>query len=187
MVGNSGSGKSTLLSLLEGDHSDYSGSIYLDDKELRNLKKDCLRELTGIVSQDTFLFNDTIQNNVTLYREGYTAAEIEKALEQAGLKALIDSLPEGISTVISENGKNFSGGEKQRISLARVLLRKKRILLLDEFTAHLDEQTAKEVEGRLLAERDCLVITVTHRLQPEILRQYDQVLVLSQDGLMQMS
>ena len=187
VVGNSGSGKSTLLSLLEGDHSDYCGSIYLDDKELRNLKKGCLRELTGVVSQDTFLFNDTIQNNITLYREGYTAAEIEKALEQAGLKALIDSLPEGIATVISENGKNFSVGEKQRISLARVLLRKKCILLLDEFTAHLDEKTAKEIEARLLAEQDSLVITVTHRLQPEILGQYNQVLVLSQDGLSQMS
>ena len=183
VTGDSGSGKSTLLSLLEGDYSDYIGSIRLDGRELRNLKKDCLRELTGMVSQDTFLFNDTIQNNITLYQEGYTAAEIEKALEQAGLKALIDSLPEGTGTRISENGKNFSGGEKQRISLARVLLQKKKILLLDEFTAHLDEQTAGEIEGRLLAEKDCMVLTVTHHLQPKILGQYDQVLVLSQDGL----
>lgn len=182
VAGNSGSGKSTLLSLLEGDYSDYSGSIRLDGRELRSLKKDCLRKLTGMVSQDTFLFNDTILNNITLYREGYTAAEIEKVLEQAGLKTLIDSLPEGTGTRISENGKNFSGGEKQRIGLARVLLQKKRILLLDEFTAHLDKQTAREIEGRLLAESDCMVITVTHHLQPEILGQYDQALVLSEEG-----
>jgi len=180
VVGSSGSGKSTLLSLLQGCYSDYSGSIRLDGKELKELKRDCLRALTGVVSQDTFLFNDTIQNNITLYREGYSTAEVENALEKAGLKALIDSLPEGIATVVSENGKNFSGGEKQRMSLARVLLQKKRILLLDEFTAHLDEQTAREIEERLLAETDCLMITVTHRLQPELLVQYDQVLELSQ-------
>ena len=181
VVGESGSGKSTLLSLLEGDYPDYGGRIQLDGRELRNLKKDCLRKLMGMVSQDTFLFNDTIRNNITLYQEGYTASEIEKALEQAGLKKLIDSLPEGIGTEVRENGKNFSGGEKQRISLARVLLEKKQILFLDEFTAHLDEQTAGEIERRLLAERDCMVIAVTHRLQPEILGQYDQVLYLSHD------
>ncbi len=134
--------------------------------------------MIGMVSQDTFLFNDTIQNNITLYREGYTAAEIEKALEQAGLRKLIASLPEGIRTVVSENGKNFSGGERQRFALARVLLQEKRILLLDEFTAHLDERTVREIEGRLLAEEECMVITVTHRLQPEVLGQYDQVLKL---------
>ena len=183
MVGSSGSGKSTLLSLLDGDYLDYGGSIRLDGRELRNLKKDCLSELTGIVSQDTFLFNDTIRNNVALYREGCTAAEVEQALEQAGLKGLMDSLPEGIETEISENGKNFSGGEKQRISLARVLLGKKKILLLDEFTAHLDRQTAREIEGRLLEEEGCLVIAVTHHLQPEIREQYDQVLALSPNGI----
>lgn len=178
VVGKSGSGKSTLLSLLEGDFLDYSGSIRLDDRELRNLKKDCLRKLMGMVSQDTFLFQDTIWNNITLYREGYSAAEVERALEQAGLKALVDSLPEGTATMVSENGKNFSGGERQRFSLARVLLQGKKILLLDEFTAHLDGQTAREIEGRLLAGKDCTVITVTHRLEPELLGQYDQVLAL---------
>lgn len=178
LVGSSGSGKSTLLSLLEGDYPDYGGSIRLDGRELRNVKKECLRGLIGMVSQDTFLFNDTIYNNVTLYREGYTAAEVERALEQAGLSDLIDSLPEGMDTVVSENGKNFSGGEKQRISLARVLLGKKKILLLDEFTAHLDPQTAREIESRLLEKKDCLVIAVTHHLLPEIRERYDQVLAM---------
>lgn len=182
LVGSSGSGKSTLLSLLAGDYMNYSGSILLDGVELRDLKKDCLRELTGMVSQDTFLFNDTIYNNVTLYRQGCTAAEVEKAMEQAGLKGLIDSLSEGIHTEISENGKNFSGGEKQRISLARVLLGKKKILLLDEFTAHLDQQTAREIESRLLEMKDCLVIAATHRLLSGARAQYDQVLTLWQDG-----
>lgn len=90
------------------------------------------------------------------------------------------SLPEGLHTKVDENGKNLSGGEKQRVSLARAILRKNRILLLDEFTANLDEQTAGEIEQRLLAREDCLIIAVTHRLKPETLRQYDKILVLSQ-------
>ena len=90
-----------------------------------------------MVSQDTFLFNDTVRNNITLYQE-FAQKEIDRAVEEAGLKDFIDSLPEGILTMVEENGKNFSGGEKQRISLARAILRKSSVLLLDEFTANLD-------------------------------------------------
>lgn len=89
---------------------------------------------------------------------------VEAAVEQAGLKELADSLQEGLSTLIGENGKNFSGGEKQRLGLARALLRKSRVLLLDEFTANLDKETAKKLESRILALEGCLTITVTHRL-----------------------
>ncbi len=180
VIGSSGSGKSTMLSLLLGYYSDYDGRICFDGTELRQLKRSCIGELIGIVSQDTFLFHDTIQNNITLFNEKYTMEEIISAVEQAGLKGLADSLPDGLSTIISENGRNFSGGEKQRISLARVLLRQNKILLFDEFTANLDQETAKEIEERLLLMKDRLIITVTHRLNPEILRQYDQILVLAQ-------
>lgn len=176
ITGKSGCGKSTLLSLLLGYYPDYSGSIRIDDTELREIRKDFLGALIGSVSQDTFLFQDTIQNNISLYDDTYTTHEIEEALKQAGLKTLVDSLPEGLSTVIDENGKNFSGGEKQRLSLARALLRKSKILLLDEFTANLDKKTAQEIEERLLTRKDCLIITVTHHLEPETMRQYDGVL-----------
>lgn len=131
-----------------------------------------------MVSQDTFLFNDTVRNNITLYQE-FAQKEIDRAVEEAGLKDFIDSLPEGILTMVEENGKNFSGGEKQRISLARAILRKSSVLLLDEFTASLDQLTAKEIEQRLLLRKDCLLIAVTHRLDPELLRQYDKILVMS--------
>ncbi len=173
VVGSSGSGKSTLLSLLSGYYPDYNGSILIDGVELRQLKRESLSSLIGTVSQDTFLFQDTIRNNISLYHESYETSEIEAALEQAGLKPLIDSLPEGLSTVISENGKNFSGGERQRLSLARALLRKSRILLLDEFTANLDKETAARIEDELLQRTDCLTITVTHHLRPDSLHRYD--------------
>ncbi len=178
VMGSSGSGKSTLLSLLAGDYSGYGGRILVDGRELRNLSEGCRSTLIGTVSQNVFLFNDTLRDNITLYGE-YSETEILRAVEEAGLKEFAASLPEGLSTVVEENGKNFSGGERQRISLARAILRKSRVLLLDEFTANLDEKTAEEIENRLLSRKDCLMITVTHRLRPEILRQYDEILLIA--------
>ena len=182
VIGKSGCGKSTLLSLLLGYYPNYSGSIRYDGVELRELTREYLGNTVAYVSQDTFLFQDTIQNNITLYHEEYTPQEIEAALEQAGLKELVDSLPEGLSTMVEENGKNFSGGEKQRLSLARALLRKSRVLLLDEFTANLDKETAEKIEAQVIGLKDCLIITVTHRLTPDMLSRYDGILDLTQAG-----
>ena len=182
VIGKSGCGKSTLLSLLLGHYPNYSGSIRYDGVELRELTREYLGNTVAYVSQDTFLFQDTIQNNITLYHEEYTPQEIEAALEQAGLKELVDSLPEGLSTMVEENGKNFSGGEKQRFSLARALLRKSRVLLLDEFTANLDKETAEKIEEQVMGLKDCLIITVTHRLTPDMLSRYDGILDLTQAG-----
>lgn len=182
VIGKSGCGKSTLLSLLLGHYPNYSGSIRYDGVELRELTREYLGNTVAYVSQDTFLFQDTIQNNITLYHEEYTPQEIEAALEQAGLKELVDSLPEGLSAMVEENGKNFSGGEKQRLSLARALLKKSRVLLLDEFTANLDKETAEKIEAQVMGLKDCLIITVTHRLTPDMLSRYDGILDLTQAG-----
>ena len=182
VIGKSGCGKSTLLSLLLGYYPNYSGSIRYDGVELRELTREYLGNTVAYVSQDTFLFQDTIQNNITLYHEEYTPQEIEAALEQAGLKELVDSLPEGLSAMVEENGKNFSGGEKQRLSLARALLKKSRVLLLDEFTANLDKETAEKIEKQVMGLKDCLIITVTHRLTPDMLSRYDGILDLTQAG-----
>ena len=182
VIGKSGCGKSTLLSLLLGHYPNYSGSIRYDGVELRELTREYLGNTVAYVSQDTFLFQDTIQNNITLYHEEYTPQEIEAVLEQAGLKGLVDSLPEGLSAMVEENGKNFSGGEKQRFSLARALLRKSRVLLLDEFTANLDKETAEKIEAQVMGLKDCLIITVTHRLTPDMLSRYDGILDLTQAG-----
>lgn len=180
VIGKSGCGKSTLLSLLLGHYPNYSGSIRYDGVELRDLTREYLGNTVAYVSQDTFLFQDTIQNNITLYHEEYTPQEIEAVLEQAGLKGLVDSLPEGLSAMVEENGKNFSGGEKQRFSLARALLRKSRVLLLDEFTANLDKETAEKIEEQVMGLKDCLIITVTHRLTPDMHSRYDGILDLTQ-------
>ena len=178
VIGKSGCGKSTLLSLLLGYYPNYSGSIRYDGVELRELTREYLGNTVAYVSQDTFLFQDTIQNNITLYHEEYTPQEIEAALEQAGLKELVDSLPEGLSAMV----ENFSGGEKQRLSLARALLKKSRVLLLDEFTANLDKETAEKIEKQVMKLKDCLIITVTHHLTPDMLSRYDGILDLTQAG-----
>ena len=180
VVGRSGCGKSTLLSLLLGYYPDYSGSISYDGVELRELLRECLGNIVAYVSQDTFLFQDTILNNITLFDEKYTLPEVESAVEQAGLAELVASLPEGLFTTAGENGRNFSGGERQRLSLARALLRKNRVLLLDEFTANLDRETARKIEERIMRLDDCLTITVTHRLEPDMCPRYDGILNLEQ-------
>ncbi len=183
VTGQSGSGKSTLLSLLSGYYPDYGGSISIDGRQLRKISQESLSALVGTVSQDTFLFQDTIQNNISLYDERYGTSEIAAAIEQAGLKDLVDSLPQGLSTPVTERGKNFSGGERQRISLARALLRNSRILLLDEFTANLDRETAEKIESEVLSRTDCLTITVTHHLSPDMERRYDGHLKLEKAEL----
>lgn len=178
VTGKSGSGKSTLLSLLSGYYPDYGGSIRIDGRELRKIKRDSLHALIGMVSQDTFFFQDTLRNNVTLYDDSYRTPEIEAAMEQAGLKDFLKALPQGLATVLAENGKNLSVGERQRLGLARALLRKSKILLLDEFTANLDRATAEEIEAALSGRTDCLTITVTHHLEPDALSRYDGQVVL---------
>ena len=183
VVGKSGCGKSTLLSLLLGFYPDYGGSIFYDGVELRERKRGYPSGIAAYVSQDTFLFQDTIWNNITLYEEKYTRQEIESALEQAGLAGLAASLPEGLATMAGENGRNFSGGEKQRLSLARALLRKHKVLLLDEFTANLDRETAGEIEERIMELKDCLVITVTHRLEQGAISRFDGILDLDKPGM----
>ncbi len=181
IVGKSGSGKSTVMALLSGFHPKYGGQIRFDGTELRRIRGDSLAGQIGMVWQDTFLFTDTLRNNIGLYCEEYGEEQIREAICQAGLGPFLEALPNGLDTWVEENGKNLSGGERQRLGLARVLLRGKRILLFDEFTSSLDERTAKEIELNLLSLRECLLITVTHRLNPEILRSYDMILVL-EDG-----
>lgn len=178
IVGKSGCGKSTLLSLLLGYYPDYGGSIFYDGAELRELSRECLGSTAAYVSQDTFLFQDTIWNNITLYEEKYTRQDVESALEQAGLSEFAASLPEGLSTMAGENGRNLSGGEKQRLSLARALLRRNKVLLLDEFTANLDRETAEKIEEKIMELEECLVIAVTHRLEPGAVSRYDGILDL---------
>jgi ABC-type multidrug transport system fused ATPase/permease subunit len=175
IVGKSGSGKSTLLKLLAGYYGNYSGQILVDGNS--DIQCDC-----ALIHQNVFLFDDTIHNNITL-GGAYTEHEILAAVQAAGLANVIQNLPDGIDTQVEENGSRFSGGEKQRIAIARAILHRKSVFLVDEATSSLDKETAQIVEESLLSMDNVTCITVTHRRDPEIMRKYDEILEMENGSL----
>ena len=175
IVGTSGSGKSTLVNLLMGSSNDYQGSIRFDQHELRTIAAESLYGLVSVVQQNVFIFDDTIRNNITMFRH-FDEKLVQQATEKAGLTPLLAE--RGEDYICGENGSGLSGGERQRISIARCLLRQTPVLLIDEATAALDAATAYSVSAAILAIEGLTRIVVTHRLEEPLLRKYDEILVL---------
>lgn len=175
IVGGSGSGKSTLLNLLMAAYSNYDGAIRYDGKELRNISSESLYELVSIIQQNVFVFNNSVRDNVTMFHK-FEDSSVEQALALSGLNEFIAR--RGADELCGENGCNLSGGEKQRISIARSLLRKSSILLMDEATAALDAQTAFRVISSILNLDGLTRIVVTHALDENILKHYDKILAM---------
>lgn len=175
IVGTSGSGKSTLVNLLMGSSNDYQGSIRFDQRELRSIATESLYGLVSVVQQNVFIFDDTIRNNITMFRH-FDEMLVQQATEKAGLTPLLAE--RGEDYICGENGSGLSGGERQRISIARCLLRQTPVLLIDEATAALDAATAYSVSAAILAIEGLTRIVVTHRLEEPLLRKYDEILVL---------
>ena len=178
IVGGSGSGKSTLLHLLMAGSREYAGSILLDGTELRSIAPESLYETISAVQQNVFVFNASIKDNVSMFRS-FPQQELDEAMRRAHLMGLIAERGEGY--LCGEGGSGLSGGEKQRISIARSLLKKSSVLLADEVTASLDAQTAYQVTNDILDLHGMTRIIVTHTLEESLLRRYDGILVLK-DG-----
>ena len=179
LLGPSGGGKSTILRLLRKYINPDQGEVLIDDVNLdRIISEEYLSRLAN-VEQQVFLFEDSLRNNLTLYKD-YPDDEVTAAIEAAGLKDFVLKQPAGLEQLILDNGKNVSGGEKARIAIARGLLRKSDILLLDEAFASLDDEVAKSIEKRLLALEGVTVIQVSHVVFPETIDQYDQVFEIVQ-------
>lgn len=177
IVGQSGAGKSTLINLLPRFYEITDGKILIDDNEINNISSSSLRNMIGIVSQDTFLFNDTIKNNIAFSVKNKNNDEIIKAAKLANADTFIKKLEYGYETIIGERGVKLSGGQKQRISIARALLKNPPILILDEATSSLDtesERTVQEAIDNLLLDRT--VIVIAHRLSTVI--NADNIIVL---------
>ena len=177
LVGHSGSGKSTILNLIPRFYNVTSGEIKIDDQSINNLSINSLRKEISLVSQDTTLFDDTIKNNILYANLDATNEEIIEAAKKSFASEFIEKLPDGYDTHIGENGLRLSGGEKQRISIARAMLKKSTIILLDEATSSLDADTEEKIQNALtLLTKNKTTVVIAHRLSTIL--NSDQIYVI---------
>ena len=180
IVGKSGAGKTTLTDLLPRFYDPISGNIFIDKINLKDLNLKNLRDLYGIVTQNVILFNDTIKNNIIHGNKNASENDINKAVKSANIQDLVEKLDNGLNTYIGENGVKLSGGEKQRLSIARALIKNPDILILDEATASLDSESEKMVHSAIdNIIKNRTVIIIAHRLSTII--NADKILVMN-DG-----
>lgn len=177
IVGPSGAGKSTISRLMFRFYDVIEGAIQIDGQDLRDVNQKSLRNQIGMVPQDTVLFNETIAYNIRYGRPDATDEEVEKAAELAQIGDFIRALPDGFKTEVGERGLKLSGGEKQRVAIARTLLKAPPILILDEATSALDTQTEREIQAALdVVSKDRTTIVIAHRLSTVV--SADEIIVL---------
>jgi ABC-type transport system involved in Fe-S cluster assembly fused permease/ATPase subunit len=180
IVGPTGAGKSTISRLLFRFYDVTGGAVLIDGHDVRDVTQDSLRSAIGVVPQDTVLFNDTIRYNIAYGRPGASQEEVEAAARAAQVHDFVLRLPEGYDTRVGERGLKLSGGEKQRVAIARTILKDPRILILDEATSALDTRTEQDIQTALRAvSRDRTTLMIAHRLSTVV--DADEIIVLS-DG-----
>jgi ATP-binding cassette subfamily B protein len=172
--GVSGAGKTTLLNLLAMIHDDFEGSISVDNVDYRDISEKSFHEKVAFIYQDVFLFEDTIKNNITLYKD-ISDEQVNYAVKVSGLETLLEEKTDGINERLTENGKNLSGGQRQRISIARAIAKNAEILFIDEGTSSLNEELGREIEKTFLS-IDSTVIAISHRYYEGITENYDYVI-----------
>jgi ABC-type transport system involved in Fe-S cluster assembly fused permease/ATPase subunit len=184
VVGPSGAGKSTISRILYRFYDIRSGSVTIDGQDIRDVTQASLRRVIGIVPQDTVLFNDTVKYNIAYGRIGATEAEIKEAARHAQIDKFIKELPLGYDAMVGERGLKLSGGEKQRVAIARTILKNPPILLLDEATSALDTHTEREIQGALAeVSRNRTSLVIAHRLSTVV--DADEILVLDHGGIVE--
>ena len=165
LVGHSGSGKSTIMNLIPRFYDVQSGGIFIDDQSIYKVTIKSLREQISMVSQETTLFDDTIKNNIKYARENASDDEIYHVANLSFCEEFINNLPNKYETLIGENGVRLSGGEKQRLSIARAMLKKSSIILLDEATSSLDSETETKIQEAInILTKNKTTIVIAHRL-----------------------
>lgn len=175
IVGGSGSGKSTLLNLIMGNCPAYTGSLTIGGKEVRDVHPDSIFDVVSVVQQNVFIFDDTVRQNICMFKT-FDSGQVERAVQMAGLSRLIRD--KGEDYACGEGGAYLSGGEKQRISIARSLLRRSPVLLVDEATSALDAETAEGVICSILEIRGLTRLVVTHKLDEKVLTRFDGIVVM---------
>lgn len=183
IVGETGSGKSTLVTLLMGLVDVSSGKIFLDNKNVANIDRRVLRRQIGVVSQDGYFFKESIKKNIAFGEKDVSEEKIIEACKIAEIWDDIQKMPMGLETILSENAANISGGQKQRLALARAIINNPKILILDEATSALDNITERKIQ-KSLKEISCTRIVVAHRLETII--DADKIVVLKEGKIIGM-
>lgn len=186
IVGPSGGGKSTFLKLLRKYFHPQTGGIYVDGKPLNQITKESYFRHLSNVEQNVFMFDDTLRNNLTLLKDT-KEEKLNEAIRRAGLTSFVENLPQGLETVIEDNGRNISGGERSRIAIARALLNESEILILDEAFQSLDYETARAIERTILDLPELTVVNVSHILIPENKNAYDEMLYVDRKRIERVS
>lgn len=181
IVGESGCGKSTLIKLIMRYYNEYEGKITIDNKDLNKIYSSDLYKTISMIQQNVFMFDDSIKENIRLF-SNYSDESVIESCKRSGITGLINRLEDGIDSLVGENGNKLSGGEKQRIAIARALINETKILILDESTSALDNETAYSLEKSLLNLENLTMIVVTHKLIKNLLTNYDEIIVMK-DGM----
>lgn len=181
IVGESGCGKSTLIKLIMRYYNEYEGKITIDNKDLNKIYSSDLYKTISMIQQNVFMFDDSIKENIRLF-SNYSDESVIESCKRSGIMGLINRIEDGIDSLVGENGNKLSGGEKQRIAIARALINETKILILDESTSALDNETAYSLEKSLLNLENLTMIVVTHKLIKNLLTDYDEIIVMK-DGM----
>lgn len=177
VVGGSGCGKSTLIKLILGYYSKFSGDIQYDNTSIKDIDINSLNEMSSIIHQNVYMFNKSIKENISLYND-FSLTDMNHVLTLSGVEKFINETENGLNTILVENGSNISGGQKQRIAIARALIRKTPLLVLDEGTSAIDSKTAYTIESTLLNIQELTLITITHKMNRELLELYDEIIFM---------
>lgn len=177
LIGESGSGKTTLLKIIIGLLQPTSGEVKLNNHRFDDVNRASFYSQLAYIDQNVYLFKGSIRDNITLWKD-VDAKVLDEVLEKAKLKAFIDRLPNGLDTYLDESGKNISGGERQRIAIARALVNESKLLIIDEATSQLDPENARAIENQLLDQKDFGIIMINHHFEPEVLERFDDVVEL---------
>ncbi|MBL4883700.1 MAG: ABC transporter ATP-binding protein, partial [Planctomycetaceae bacterium] len=184
IVGENGSGKTTLVNLLPRYFDPDRGSIFIDGVDIQEVPLASLRSQLGVVTQDTFLFNDTVYENIRYGNPLASREQIEQVAEQAGVAQFIDQLPQGYDTMLGEKGTGLSGGQRQRIALARALVRNPSILILDEATSAIDSQSEYHIQQALKQfSKSCTTFIITHAVNQSLLEVATKIVVMHEGNL----
>lgn len=179
IIGKSGCGKTTLINLLTGYYAGFKGEILYDGIDMRKLNIGKLNEMSSVIHQNVYMFDESIKDNICLHKETKNE-DLQKALNMSGVAMFLGD-EKTLDTLVGENGNNLSGGQRQRVAVARALVQGKSLLILDEGTSAVDMQTAYDIENQLLKINDLTLITITHSLNAELLTGYDGIIFM-EDG-----